>query len=538
MGPRGERLALDGQRTVGRGCRARRRSARSVLWIAGVIMCDGRSSATCTMYSPRSVSTTSTPIGLERGAEVDLLGGHRLRLHDGAAPTPRRRGRARSRRASSGVAARWTVAPTRGERRLEPVEPAVEIGERPPGGCAAASSFSSGVVSATARPCAAGCRGCAAPAAARGSRPRGRPLAKLLARVTIRMGTPLRLLDRSPARALAYAAPEAPRHARPLRPVCVTAGPRARSSAKWTGCGPVPVRRRRPSRCSRHAVSPLTRNSASVAAAWASLSSASGSGDLAVLDRERARRSRSTSRARPSRRSSRRPPRAGAAGASPDAEVAQPVAGVVHRDAWRRRVAPRSTRPSSCDEVLRQLEGLGGDRGGAVPVAAVEEAVVPVVDHRRARPRRGDDRVERLEHVDEVAGQARAPPRARRRWRRAGRSRSAPRGTPRRTPRPRAGAPTATPTSGETWSTTQVTKRATLGTSGTVDVLACDPDASGPRGAPGRARRGRPGRRRPRVPTVGRSNHTDGWYVARSIALVDPAAGSQVRRSCGPPGPS
>ena len=57
----------------------------SVLWIAGVIMCDGRSPASCTMYSPRSVSTRVMPVRFERVAEVDLLGRHRLALHDACA---------------------------------------------------------------------------------------------------------------------------------------------------------------------------------------------------------------------------------------------------------------------------------------------------------------------------------------------------------------------------------------------------------------------------------------------------------------------
>src|SRR6516162_9607116 len=36
-------------------------------WIAGVMMCEGRSRRSCTMYSPRSVSTTSHPASASAG---------------------------------------------------------------------------------------------------------------------------------------------------------------------------------------------------------------------------------------------------------------------------------------------------------------------------------------------------------------------------------------------------------------------------------------------------------------------------------------
>ena len=53
-----------------------------VLCKAGPTMCDGVSFASCKMYSPRSVSTTSTPSASQRFIEMNLLGDHRLRLND------------------------------------------------------------------------------------------------------------------------------------------------------------------------------------------------------------------------------------------------------------------------------------------------------------------------------------------------------------------------------------------------------------------------------------------------------------------------
>jgi hypothetical protein len=101
------------------------------LWIAGRMMCDGVSCASCTMYSPRSVSTGVTPAGLERGVEVDLLGRHRLGLH--------RRRHAASARQVDDVAARLRRVAGPGDRaalllhaRLELRQVMVETGERLP----------------------------------------------------------------------------------------------------------------------------------------------------------------------------------------------------------------------------------------------------------------------------------------------------------------------------------------------------------------------------------------------------------------------
>ena len=53
-----------------------------VRWIAGITMCEGRWPASWMIHSPRSVSLTSMPASVEGLVEVDLLGGHRLRLRD------------------------------------------------------------------------------------------------------------------------------------------------------------------------------------------------------------------------------------------------------------------------------------------------------------------------------------------------------------------------------------------------------------------------------------------------------------------------
>ena len=51
-------------------------------WMTGAMMWLGRSPLSCTIYSPRSVSTTSMLRGLEMGVEPDLLRHHRLALGD------------------------------------------------------------------------------------------------------------------------------------------------------------------------------------------------------------------------------------------------------------------------------------------------------------------------------------------------------------------------------------------------------------------------------------------------------------------------
>ena len=84
-------------------------------WIAGITMWLGGSPRSCTIRSPRSVSTTSMPWRLEVRVQPALLGEHRLALHDprGArAPEDPEHDRrcARRRRAPSGRARPSAVA--------------------------------------------------------------------------------------------------------------------------------------------------------------------------------------------------------------------------------------------------------------------------------------------------------------------------------------------------------------------------------------------------------------------------------------------
>ena len=93
----------------GRPSRSRKRSRISTrfLWIAGTSRCDGRSPASWTISSARSVSIGRDACGFERLVEPDLVGCERLHLDDlvGALGLRRARRRSRSprlRRAPSG----------------------------------------------------------------------------------------------------------------------------------------------------------------------------------------------------------------------------------------------------------------------------------------------------------------------------------------------------------------------------------------------------------------------------------------------------
>ena len=101
----------------------------SVLWIAGVMMCDGRSWTSCTMYSPRSVSTALRPSASSASPRsissvaIDLLF------------TTRRAPRARAMSSDDLARGGGRVCPVHmhaelRQRCLEPVQPAVEVGER------------------------------------------------------------------------------------------------------------------------------------------------------------------------------------------------------------------------------------------------------------------------------------------------------------------------------------------------------------------------------------------------------------------------
>ena len=82
------------------------------------------------------------------------------------------------------------------------------------------------------------------------------------------------------------------------------------------------------------------------------------------------------------------------------------MAGVVHRDG---PVDPGTDVLDAelRDEVVGELERLGGEVAGPRRVPFRYQPWVPVVDHRDAGSGWGDDGVERLEHVEEVAGEAR-----------------------------------------------------------------------------------------------------------------------------------
>ena len=49
---------------------------------AGPMICEGISPRSCTIYSPRSVSTATMPAAFERIVQRDLLGDHRFALSD------------------------------------------------------------------------------------------------------------------------------------------------------------------------------------------------------------------------------------------------------------------------------------------------------------------------------------------------------------------------------------------------------------------------------------------------------------------------
>ena len=77
--------AWSSRRSRGRRSCLRRKSASMVSllrWMTGAMMWLGRSPLSCTIYSPRSVSTTSMRRLLEMGVEPDLLRHHRLALGD------------------------------------------------------------------------------------------------------------------------------------------------------------------------------------------------------------------------------------------------------------------------------------------------------------------------------------------------------------------------------------------------------------------------------------------------------------------------
>ena len=97
-----------------------------------MMMCSGASPAVCTMNSPRSVSTTSTPGRLEVLVQADLLGRHRLALHDHAAVAQHDLGHV-----AGGVGARRRAVddgPGRLELRLERVEQRWEVVDGPRAG--------------------------------------------------------------------------------------------------------------------------------------------------------------------------------------------------------------------------------------------------------------------------------------------------------------------------------------------------------------------------------------------------------------------
>ena len=146
----------------------------SVLWIAGVIMCDGRSPASCTMYSPRSVSTLVMP-GVLRARRRGRS--PRSPSTCSSRPCARRgpgRGRRRRARASAGVAARCTCTPRAvSERSRRSSQPSRSSERLAPDRGGAVLPL--GMRGRGRRPrCAADGRGCAAPAAAPGRRPRSR----------------------------------------------------------------------------------------------------------------------------------------------------------------------------------------------------------------------------------------------------------------------------------------------------------------------------------------------------------------------------
>ena len=87
-------------------------------WIAGVMMCEGRSPRSCTMYSPRSVSTTSHPAAASAGLSAISSVAIDLPLTTRRAP----RSRATSTiylRASAASAATNTLHPLASRRLLE-----------------------------------------------------------------------------------------------------------------------------------------------------------------------------------------------------------------------------------------------------------------------------------------------------------------------------------------------------------------------------------------------------------------------------------
>ena len=99
-------------------------------WIAGMMMCDGGSSASCTIRSPRSVSITSMPLRSEVRVEPALLGEHRLALHHPARARAGQDRRARPRAARPASSAQWTRAPALCAASFEALEVLVQVIER------------------------------------------------------------------------------------------------------------------------------------------------------------------------------------------------------------------------------------------------------------------------------------------------------------------------------------------------------------------------------------------------------------------------
>ncbi len=234
----------------------------SVLWIAGTIMCEGRSPATCTMYSPRSVSTASIPapssastrsissVAIDFDFTARVSRSPLAIVEDDLARLLGGRGAVHA-------------DPETGERRVDPVEPTREIGEGlAPDGRGAVLQLREVV----------------------GDDARGREADIEVAHRLLQ----LRVGDRL--------APRAPRSTRPAsrrrdsrRASGNPAGNASASNrAKCTGSGPMPVRRRRPSRWSRHAVSPLTSQRGVGRRRVRELVVCEWCRDLAVLQRERA----------------------------------------------------------------------------------------------------------------------------------------------------------------------------------------------------------------------------------------------------------
>ena len=211
--------------------------------MAGVIMCDGRSPASCTMYSPRSVSTLVSPASSSAAPRsissvaIDLL------FTTVRAPCPgQARGRSRGRRPASRPGARVRPGPSaiaRGDRASRRDRRASRGGWRPH------APSSRDARPRIRRRSGGGGRGCAAPLEDRvgDGGCRARPEITAWGRDAVARGHAC--VGRRGHR-------EAP-------------SPAERRSATWIGCGPRTDRlvasslRRRPSRCIRHARSVLTR---------------------------------------------------------------------------------------------------------------------------------------------------------------------------------------------------------------------------------------------------------------------------------------